>query len=310
MALRDRQLGGIPLSRENAFLITFLGAGCVILIAYLFWFPLLGIPREVRKYIAAFGAILYLFLCSGRVHQGKERAQLFMGTYTGISFPAGIYLLPKLPFPIITLLINLLLSKDVSDYLGWALEGDVSVKSLALNVTSEGMTNDGVRVELTGTLALEVENAAVYLSQSEGNGGIENLLQVIEAECSAQIKQKVIARNSVKDLMQGNYQVEYLGINKSITGACAFIKDFGLSLARSPLVTVTIKSERMQVAVDALEGRQILDDAAVALASRFREFQKGLGRGVSEEAALMLFNRGQINNGGSTLNMNVIKFKR
>jgi hypothetical protein len=309
MALRDRQLGGIPLSKDNAFLVTFLGAFCVILIAYLFWFPLLGVPQEIRKYVAGFGAALYILLCSGRVHQGKERAQLFMGTYTGISFPAGIYLLPKLPFPIITLLINLLLSKDVSDYLGWTLEGDVNVKSIALKITSEGMTSDGVVVELKGTLSLEVENAAVYLSQSEGKGGDESLLSIIGAECSAQIKREVIARNPVKNLLKGDYHAEYLGVNEQITEACALIKDFGLSLARSPLVTVHIVSDRIRASVDNLAAKQILDDSSKALATRFRKFHKRLGPNVSEETALILFNLDQIDNGGPTLNMNTLKLK-
>jgi hypothetical protein len=308
MSLRERQIGGIPLEKGPAFILEAIGILLVIFFAYKLWAPLLGIHEEVRGFFACIGVAFYLYNTTGRVPPGVERAQLFFGTYTGVSFPAGVYVLPKLPFPIISFLLEIVFKEEVSKYLGWTLEGDVSVESVVVPFFAEGLTKDGVRVSLSGRLVFEVVHAAAYLSQRGNSTNRTSIEEALQAEVANQFKQSVIAVSVAKDLYRGLYQGG-LTLNYLITEACDFVQDFGLRLARSPIVSVKIESERIQKAFDADGSQELLDRATAALATRFRKYKEELGPNISEEVALALFNADQIDNGQPTLDMNILKFK-
>jgi hypothetical protein len=308
MSLRDRQIGGVPLEKGSAFALEAVGTLLVVLFAYKLWAPFFGFPEELRWFFACVGVAFYLYNTTGRVPPGIERAQLFFGTYTGISFPAGVYVLPKLPFPIISLLLEVVFKEEVSKYLGWTLEGDVSVESIVVPLSAEGLTNDGVRVSLDGQLVFEVVHVAIYLSQRADSTNKVSLEKALEAEVASQLKQRVIAVSTAKELYRGVYPGG-LTLNDLISEVCNFAQGFGLRLARSPIVTVNIESERIRKAFDVDGSQALLEKTAMALATRFRKYKAELGSGVSEEVALMLFNADQIDNGQPTLDMNLVKFK-
>ena len=196
MILRHRQIGGIPLTKGQGVIFTLFGAMSVALIARFFWIPFFDFAEEFQKPFLLIGVLTYIVSCAGIVEQDHERAQLFMGSYTGISFPAGIYFLPRLPFPLISVALHVLFSffnQEVALYLGWTLKGSVSVASIVVETTAEGMTSDGVRVDVKVTLILEIEDTAVFLSQTKGDSDRAPLLQAISSQSSARIKQRVIA---------------------------------------------------------------------------------------------------------------------
>lgn len=307
MGLRERQIGGIPLTRGSAAVVTLALSAGIPIIAYNFWFPLFGIPEEMRKWLVIIGIGLYLYQCVGRVPPGVERAQLFFGIYTGESFSSGIYLLPRVPFPVIALLLTLL-KEDISKYLGWILEGDVSVESIVTSFFAEGLTSDGIRVNLKGKLVFEVVNAAVYLSQRGNSTNKVSLEEALQAETASSIKQKVIAKHSARNLFQGDYEGGG-PLNEWVTEACSFVKDFGLHLARSPIVEVSILNERIQNAFDAEGSKSLLRDVSNETAEAFRDFVSRLPQGTSEEVALAFFNTARMNDGLSPVSINVVKFK-
>ena len=142
MILRHRQIGGNPLTKGQGFVATLVGAVGVVLIARFFWIPFFDISEEFQRPFLLIGVVVYIISCSGIVKKNNERAQLFFGGYTGVSFPAGIYLLPRLPFPLISLVLHFLFSlfnKEVGPYLGWVLEGDVSVHATLRRVRRENL---------------------------------------------------------------------------------------------------------------------------------------------------------------------------
>lgn len=308
MSLRERQIGGIPLNKGDAVIVTIGLAICVPVIAYLVWFPLLGIPSELRKWLALLGVVIYIYQCTGRVPQGKERAQLFFGTYTGVSFPAGIYILPRIPFPIISLLLMLILKEDVSNYLGWTLEGDVSVESIVVAFFSEGLSKDGLRVRLKGTLVFEISNAAIFLSQNGTTSNLTSIKEALHAETSRRIKSTIIANSTTKDLYHGRYS-NGVTLSQWITHTCNFIQDFGVKLTRTPVVTVEILSERMEYAFDADNAKSLLRDVSNETALAYADFVKKLPEGTSEEVALAFFNTARANQGLSPVDINIVKFK-
>ncbi len=307
MALRDRQIGGIPLSWWPAFFVTVITTLMIPFIAEHFWFRIFPfIPDGIRPWIVYIGMTLHLGLCSDRVPQGKERAQLFCGWYTGISFPAGIYFLPKLPIPIIHFILKISRS-DVITYLGWCLEGDVSVASISVEASADGITSDGVRVSLSGMFIFEIENAAVYLSQVEGDGGKDYFQRALAAEVSSRMKQKVIAQHTVRELEQGEYDKQQT-VNQWVTDACNLLKDFGVRLTRSPIVKVDIKSKRIERAFDTVSAEKILLQSTVVIARQFALVMKE-HPGISEELALILLNLDRAEEGLPQITMANIKMK-
>lgn len=307
-ALRHRQEGGIPLTKGQSFVVTLVLALCVPVIGYLFWFPLFGIPEEMRKWLALFGFFAYIAQCVGFVPTGVERAQKFFGMYTGESFPAGIYLSPRIPFPVISFFIWMFTSEQTYQYLGWFLEGDVSIESITISFFAEGLTSNGIRVRTEGSMVFEVVRAATFLSQKWDGPNRVSLEQALRAEVAARIKQRVIAEHTAKDLYQGNTSTATL-LNQWITDVCLFEEDFGVKLSRSPIVTITILNERVQRAFDVDAAKDLFRDNTNEVAAAFREFYKGLPENTSQEVAFMLFNAARIDEGQSPIDYNVFKFK-
>lgn len=311
-ALRDRQLSSFALNKSQALFATFFCALIVIpLMGNMVWAPLFErfIPLEVWNIIIPCGSALYISQCADRVEQGKERAQLFMGAYTGESFSAGICFQPKIPLPIVRLLLSLMLPKHILDYVAWVLEGDVSVQSIAVRFDVEGMTRDGIRVRTDWVYTFEVMNAAAFLSQLDQNGGRENATSIIQSSAAVGTKREVIRLFTCKELQQAEYASDVARISAVITESCGFVKDFGLFLARCSLVNVKILSEKMEAAFDALAGSEILDATTEALATRFRKFKETLGPSVSEEVARSLFYMDHIEGGGASFNIDVLKIR-
>lgn len=309
MALRDRQIGGIPLAWGMGFITTLLTAGTIPFIAEYGWFRLLPfIPETIRPWLVYIGIFLYLGQTAGNVKAGTEQAQLFCGKYTGVSFPAGFYLLPRLPFPIISLLLRYTLGVKVYQYLGWVLEGEVRVESISVSFTSQGLTNDDIRISLSGTLVFEIENVAVYLSQTRDGTDRSVILEALSSETSARIKEKVIANHTAKELHQGSYSG-----GKDLTGwvteACSFVKDFGLSLSRAPVVKVEIESERIRKAFDVDNAKALLRRNTNEVADAYREFKNGLPPETSDEVAFMLFNAARLDENLPAVTMANIKVK-
>lgn len=307
MSLRDRQVGGIPLTRVEATILTLILGACIPIIGYNFWFPLFGVPEELKFWISLVGVLVYLSQCTGRVPAGVECAQLFFGTYTGESFPAGIYLLPRVPFPIISLLLTLI-KDDVSKYLGWILEGDVSVRSIVISFFAEGITADGIRVKLEGKLVFEISNAAIFLSQDGNSSHFSSIEEALQAETSNRIKMTIIKNSTAKNLYQGIYD-NGATLNDWITYECKFVEDFGVRLARSPVTTVDILSERIQNAFDADNSKSLLRSVSNETAEAYADFITKLPPGTSEEVALAFFNTARMNQGLPPVSINVVKLK-
>jgi hypothetical protein len=309
MALRDRQLGGLPLTWGVAFITTLLAACAIPFIAEYFWFRVFPfVPETVRPWLVYVGVLLYISQCAGNVKAGTEQAQLCFGIYTGVSFSAGFYLLPKLPFPIISLLLRGVFDYKVYQYLGWVLEGEVRVESIAVSFASQGLTDDGVRVSLSGTLVFEIENAAVYLSQTRDGTDRSVILEALTSETSARIKKRVIANHTAKQLYQGAYSGGE-DLTEWVTEACSFVKDFGLSLSRAPIVRAEIESERIRKAFDADNAKALLRRNTDEVAEAFSEFKKGLPLGTSDEVAFMLFNAARLDENLPAVTMSNIKVK-
>lgn len=295
MALRHRQTGGVPANERQSLYLVFLGAVCIVVFNHFFWFPVVfrgffGFPWELEKIVTMLGVFWYVGSSPVRVKPGTERAQLCFGKYTGISLRAGIHFQARLPFPFITFILWLFLKNDVFMYLGYTLEGEIEVKSIVVNLKASGMSRDSVRVSVTGRLVLEVENAATFLSQTSINTDRESLVQAIEAECSLRIKQRVIARHTVRELMTGEYNEGHERVDEWITEACAFILEYGLSLRKSPIVDIDIESDQIREVFDQLGAEKLLAANAVAAGTSFAEFQKTVP-GVSEEVAMSLFSQ-------------------
>ena len=308
MVLRNRQLRGIPLSWWPALFLTVVSTLMIPFIAEHFWFKLLPfIPDGLRPWLIYGGMIAHLGQSGDRVPQGKERAQLFFGMYTGISFPAGICFQPRLPFPIISLILRLFFGKNVAGYLGWILEGDVRVESITSPFVAEGLTSDGIRVKLSGTLVFEIENAAVYLSQTRDGYDRSAVLEALPSESSAHIKERVITRHTAKELHQGEYQGGKV-LTQWITEACSFVEDFGLCLARAPIVKVDIESERIQRAFDVVHAKKLVSESAAVLSEQYALI-KERNPGISEEGVLFLLNLERSGEGLPNLTMANIKVK-
>lgn len=313
MALRHRQIGGIPLTKPQAIAGSFVGAGIVYMMGVNIWFPLLhrmiGFPEELWMYVTIFSQLLYVSICVGRVEENKEGAQLFFGTYTGISFPAGIYLIPKLPFPILTFLARIFLSEEVNKYLGWVIAGEVSVESITVSVDAQGMTRDEIRVRVTTSLIFEVENTATFLSQTRNDTYRDTIIAALSGLSSARIKERVIALHTVKELMKSEYREGYSGINKWITEECNFVEEFGVSLASNSAVYVEVLSKRIEKAIDMRGAQPIFREVTNEAALAFADLMQRLPKGTSEETAYMLFAAERIDQGLDVPTLNVLKLK-
>lgn len=276
MSLRNRQVGGIPLNRMEGVLFTFFGAVVVWVLSINVWIPLFGyylfrIPQELVGYIAYGGALLYVSGCDwGVVPQGKERSQLLFGIPTGVSFSAGSYVLPKIPFPIVVLLVKLCANNEVSSYLGWTLQGDVGIASITVNVDVEGITSDGYRVTLSVPLIFEVGDATVYLAQT--TEGTTNVYEAISSESSSRIKQMIVARHTVLELHRGTL-TNGDTVSELISEVCSFIQEYGLYLRRNPIVKVTMLNKQVERLFDKENAWALIVRQAIANGVALKDLQ-------------------------------------
>ena len=312
MSLRNQQVGGWPLNRGEGFILTIFSAITVWLLSVNVWIPLFGrylfrIPDELVGFIAFTGSLLYLGGCDwGIVPQAKERAQLLFGMPMGASFSAGLYVLPKVPFPIIVLLVKLCASNEVSSYLGWTLKGDVGIASITIPTEVDGITSDGYRVKLEVPLIFEVDNATVYLAQT--TEGVVGVHAAISAVSSSKIKELVVAQHTALELHRGTLSNGDT-VAELISVACSFVEKYGLYLGGNPIVKVTMLNKQIERLFDKENAWALIVRQAVANGIAFRDFQ-AQNPDLDEVTAMALYSQalGELD-GIPRFNVNNIRIK-
>jgi hypothetical protein len=204
---------------------------------------------------------------------------------------------------------KLLLPSKVSAYLGWCLEGLVSLESLTISETVTGMTKDDIEVTAKVSLLFEVENVAVFLSQTNGGERKEEMLARARLECLSHIRRSLISTCTVKELRQADYLDSNSRVNKVITQACSFISTFGLSLTKSSVENVIILDDKTSRVYSQVASKKVYADNTDEFASQFVKFQRTLPEGVDTETAYMLFLKSRGIEGDSfTMSSNKFKF--
>jgi hypothetical protein len=292
MALRDRQLGGIPLSWEDAFVVTGVGAIIVYALWNFFWapyvvVPFFGITEDMATAWGYVSILIYIGVGAGLVKTGTERAQLFCGTYTGISFPAGIYVLPTLPFPVAIFLLRIFLPEQVFKYLGWTLEGDVRVESLVFQALVEGLSSDGVRVRIDCVFRFEIVNAAIFLSQTREDTNRDVLIEALKGETISRLRTLMITPYSVKELYHGS-QTSTVDLVTWINERCDFSKEFGVSLARDSQVSISILNPQIERIFDQAMASTLLAQNAKSVGEAYKAFKEA-NPSLSDEIAMVMF---------------------
>jgi hypothetical protein len=298
MSLRHRHIGGPALTEGQAALVTLFFAFVVIPFMWYFVWSLMirWIPRELNSYIVMAGIAIYLGECFERVPLNKERALLWNGKYTGSSFASGICLVPKMPFPVVSFVFDRLFSVDVSEYLGWKLEGDTTVESLTISSQSEGLTLDGARVEFVFNAVLEVVDTSMFLLQTANEANRNSYKSAVAVSISKVLK-GFVARNLAKDFMQGAYNED---LEQEITRLSGSIKEYGLTVRSTTMTSIQILGREVEAAFDRVQASAILQGAANVQAEQFAEFFAKLRKRnpkIDEVTALSLF---QSSHGGST----------
>lgn len=307
MALRDRQISGIPLTETQSEIGSHIMTAMVPVMGYKVWYPMFGIPEELWVWCAIIGVALHLAMSAEIVPNNVVRNLLWMGSYTGVSFSNGIRWIIRLPFPVILLVIRAIFGEEFYRKFLWSLEGDVSVESIVAPFVAEGLAKDGARVRVAGTLRLEVENAATFRSQAVN--GEQDLINMVIAEYQAAVKSSVIMQHTVAELMYGTHSGGSSVLMKWMTEAWKLTGVFGVSLASAPIATVEIMSKQVERAFDRTQAKQIFIAGAESLAETFAAFKASLPPGTSEEVALSLFNIDRIDAGQPAVTLNVVKFK-
>jgi hypothetical protein len=312
MALRHRQEGGVPLTEKEGVLWTATGCLAIPFLARIFWFPLLesfGVtfPNEIKTVLMLFGILMHISHSAWKVQPGKERAQLFMGRYTGLSFPAGICFLPALPLPLVSLVLKYVLSYDINAHLGWTLEGDVHLESITIETKAEGLTTDGIRVSIVTTLIFEIVRASTFLSQTRQDTDRSGFIRALASQASARIKQVAIGKLTAEQLYRASYSNLGPSLNELISSLCHFEEEFGVVLAQSPITEVKILNERIQEAFDSDQAKDLLRRNTNEYALAFAEFKKNLPSNVSDDIALAFFNTARMNSGQPPVTMNMVK---
>lgn len=307
MALRDRQISGIPLTKTQSEWLSHFFTALVPVFGYNFWYPLLGVPEELWIWFAIIGIAAHLWMSVEVVPNNVERNLLWMGSYTGVSFPNGICFIPRLPFPVILFAVYVVLGEEVYRKILWSLEGDVSVQSISVPYQADGLTRDGARVRVHGMLRVEVVNAATFRSQTEG--GQDRLVALIAAEYESGVKDAVISQHSADELMRGYHSAGSAVLLEWMTDAWRLVADFGVELARAPLAKVEILSKHVELAFDRAQAKEIFVEGAESLAEVYAAFKAKLPAGTSEEVALAMFNAARLDEGQAPVTINIVKFK-
>lgn len=306
MALRDRQISGIPLTRGQASVLAILMTALIPVLAYGLWFRTLfaWFPEELRLPTVVVGMIVHFFLSVSMVPNNVERNLLWFGSYTGASFPNGICLIPRLPIPFVLLLLRVALPDEMYRKIFWSLEGDVSIRSIRVPYEATGLSRDGARVQVKGTLRVEVANAATFRSQTVD--GKEDLVQMIAAEYAAAVKSSVIAQHATAELMRGYHSAGSRVLIEWMTQAWNLIHVFGVELASAPLVDVEILSKDVERAFDRVQAKELFTQSGEAVAEAWAAFRKKNPH-LSEEIAWSMFAASQGLAPGTSIN--IVKLK-
>lgn len=313
-ALRDRQIvAWAGLEKGPSVPVALVMMALTPLLAYGIWFPLfarvtgIDLPEFFKQTLVAVAVGVQFFSGLGNNATGTEKAQKFMGKYTGVSFSSGIYLLPRFPLPFITLFLFLSGSPIAKYFAGWVLEDEVYVNDKTLSLDIVGLTLDG-RVRLTSVLVLRIANAAVYLYQTKVNTDESQVLASITAQSTAKIQALVIATGKIDRLYQGSLQGSE-ELPAAITEACSFVKDYGLMVVKVLHPHVEILSKQVEHAFDRAQSKEIFVAGAKSLAETWAAYRAALPADTSEEAALMMFNADRLDQGLAPVSLNVVKFK-
>lgn len=287
MALRDRQISGVPLPWGPAMALSVLMVLCVPVLGYQFWYPVLHIPEELRPILAAIGMGLQIHIQVGRVPVGVERAQQFFGRPTGISYPAGIFMQPRLPSPVLTILMELAVGKEIFQHFLWTLVGDVPIKSVVADFYAEGLTRKSTeegraRVGIGGKLRIEIENAATYLVQD-----LDAIVAGIVAEYVAGVKASVISQHTVTELMQGYHSAGSSALVRWMTDTWRLVGTYGMGLESVMLGEVKILSKQVEHAFDLDQAQETFVGAARTVGEIIAELKRKHPNLSDTEVAMM-----------------------
>lgn len=286
LSLRDRQVGGFPLLEKQGWWLIALGSIVVYLTWYFWWLPhFWHVPKVLRGPLSLVCVGMYVHSSLGQVRHSTERIQMFCGRYTGISCPAGLCPLPKLPFPVVSLILWVTLDKEIYAKIGWTLGETIDLASIVINLLVEGMTLDDVRIIVTGVLVFEIhqEGVPTYVAQTQSQGGMEGFRERLHAEVSARIKEYIISKNTVKELEKGSINSGD-GLNAMVNQVCQVVDTCGVYLARSPLMGLTIKNPKIQEVFDQIAATSMLDKNVENVARRVQQMMEK-NPGMSYEVA-------------------------
>lgn len=315
-ALKDRQLiTWAGLEKGPSFAVALASMGMTVLLAYMVWFPMwtsiTGIDfHDIFKQVIVTSAVAYqLYSGLGNNQTGKEKAQKFMGKYTGVSFSSGIYLLPRLPFPLFTLLLMWMDSPIAKYFVGWMLEDEVDVRDRTIKIEFVIVTEDGLRFKFKTTILLEMMKAAVYLIQSKTATDEGQMFESITSQVITKLRKRLSGAHTALDLYKGILEGDEAATASFITSACDFISEYGLRIKKVMHSEFEIMSARMEKVLDAELGKKMLRGVSNEYAAAFAEFKETLPKGVSFEVAANMFNASRLDEGLPPVSLSILQLK-
>ncbi len=315
-ALKDRQLlTWAGLEKGPSAIVAALSVGVTILLAYYGWFPgftaLFGVdlPDLLKQVVVTLAVMYQVYSGLGNNRTGTEKAQKFMGKYTGVSFSSGIYLLPRLPFPIITFLLIWFDSPLAKYFVGWMLEDEVEVNDRTIKIEFVTVTADGLRIKFKTTLLLEMMNASVYLIQSKTATDENQMFESITSQAIMKLRAQVGGTYSALDLYKGSLEGDEIATASLVTSACGFVSDYGLRIKKVLHTEFEVMNPRMERALDAELGKKVLRGVSNEYATAFAEFKATLPAGISFEVAANMFNLARLDEGLPPVSLNVLQLK-
>lgn len=314
-ALKDRQLlTWAGLEKGPSAIVAVLSVGVTVLLAYYVWFPgftaLFGVdlPDLLKQAVVTLVVMYQVYSGLGNNRTGTEKAQKFMGKYTSVSFSSGIYLLPRLPFPLFTFLLIWFESPLAKYFVGWMLEDEVEVNDRTIKIEFVVGTDD-MRIKFKTTLLFEMMNASVYLIQSKTATDEIQMFESITSQAITKLRSQLGGTYSAIELYKGNLRGDETVAANLITSACGFVSDYGLRIKKVMHTDFEPMSPRMERALDAELGKKLLRSVGNEYAAAFAEFKAGLPDGTSLEVAANMFNLARLDEGLPPVSLNVLQFK-
>ena len=267
MSLRDKQIGGLSLPQPMGFIVHGLSSFAVFLLSYYFWLnKVIEVPEELRVWLS-FGSTVPFFLSLfGMIQEGYVGALLWNGTYTDDSY-SGLYCTPKPPFPIVLLVLKVF-APGIYDKLFWSIGGILSVQDIAVPITSQVLSSDGVRLKTETTLVFELQSAARFLIQTSNNTETSSLFQAVTSLYSASMKSSSLSSYTAQEIHVGVYQKDQDALVALLMKQFDFVKNYGLILAKIPIVKIVIESQKMEKVFDQVAASGLLDLNASRLRAR------------------------------------------